>query len=160
MEIHEDVLLHFLEQSLGDTGVYMEILDPSGAPIFSVGSYSPSETQAETFTGHAGWSFQLWQDPSQTKLSPLDLLQLIGIWLLIFGAVSLAAAVAITLSIYRPICILRSAVETVEHGGGENELEVVRRVHEDTLRQRSPSQEVAEMAPHCPRAAVQKSSSR
>ena len=148
VEIHEDVLLHFLEQSLGDTGVYMEILDPSGAPIFSVGSYSPSETQAETFTGHAGWSFQLWQDPSQTKLSPLDLLQLIGIWLLIFGAVSLAAAVAITLSIYRPIRILRSAVETVEHGGGENELEVVRRVYEDTLRQKvSLSQEVAEMAP-------------
>ena len=44
--------------------------------------------------------------------------------------------------------ILRSAVETVEHGEGENELEVVRRVYEDTLRQKvSLSQEVAEMAP-------------
>lgn len=148
VELHSDVLLDFLGQSLGDTHAYMEVRDSSGALIYSIGSPPGGDGQPERFVSSAGWSFQLWPDQSQGKLTTAELLQLIGLWLLIFGAVSVLTAVSITWSIYRPIRALRSAVEGDSPDLEGNELEVVQQAYENTLRQKaSLSHEVAEMAP-------------
>ena len=147
-ELRSDVLFGFLQQSLGDNDSYMEVLDPSGALIYSIGSHPGPDRQPERFVSSTGWSFHLWPDESQTMLTPLELIQLIGLWLLIFGAVSVLTAISITRSIYRPIQALRSAVDEDSTDLDGNELEVVQQVYENALRQNtSLSHEVAEMAP-------------
>lgn len=148
VELRVSVLLRFLQQSLGETGAYMEVRDPAGALIDSIGTQSGPVGQSQSYVGSAGWTFQLWPDPSYGQLTSADLLQLIGMWLLIFGAVSVLAALAITWYIYRPIRALRSAVQEDGPDLEGNELEVVRQAYENTLRQKTDlSNEVAEMVP-------------
>ncbi len=146
-ELREDVLLHFLDDTLGGTGAYLEVQDPSGALIRAVGEPAAAEEHTESYISPMGWRFQLRQSRGQTQLSAGELIQIIGLWMLLFGAVSAGAAVLITWDIYRPIGALRSAVQE-NASGGEDELELVRRVYEDAVRQKtSLTQKVEEMIP-------------
>lgn len=148
VEVREELLLHFLEAALEDTSGYIEVLDPSGALIWSCGEKEGAGA-ARPFMGKTGWTFSIRQGLAQTELTLEQVVRLIGLWILMFGVVGAAAALLVSWRIYRPIYALRSVVEDGGGSGeGENELEMVRRVYEATLRQKdSLSDAVAEMAP-------------
>lgn len=152
VELNEQTLFQFLEKTLTETHAYLEILDPVGASIASFGTPEGTIQKAITMTGSAGWTFLIYPQTNQTHMTTAGFLQLTGMWLLMFGTVSVLTALLVSFFIYRPVHELRSAVEDEDDRDSdfkkENELDMVRRVYENTLQQKtSLSLRVEEMAP-------------
>lgn len=148
--IDKEELFAFLAGGIDGATDQIQILDRSGGTILRLGD--PAQTTAAPLaqtTAETGWQMRLWQDPSTLRLGSADTLRLIGLWAAVFGTISALAAVAITLSIYRPIRRLRAAVGDAGAGGaGEDELATVQRVYQTELEQRRTlTQEVQAMAP-------------
>jgi len=147
--VNTDNLFRFLEGSIDQVTEYLEIRDQSGTLIHAEGdprqTVSPHTVQ---LIGDTGWEITLWQDPNLLRLEMSDVLQLIGIWAIIFGTISVLSAVFITLNIYRPIRRLRAIVDEEAPHQSEDELTTVERVYQNSLEQRRALfQEIDSMAP-------------
>ena len=146
VELNEEALLEPVRAAIEESEDFLEVWDGSGHILSVLGAIDGTLPERQTLTGQTGWIYSIRQSSDTSGISAGYVIRMIGFWIILFAVIGMTVVPVISGWIYRPIGTLSKAVLKEPDKG--NELDLVRTVYEDTVKEkRNLADKVSEMAP-------------